>query len=87
VERSGFVLSTWDTEHGVQELAVRRGRGNADRLVERYVGYAERADALTRRQVANTGVALILAFGDRLRVCYANEPWAVSTPSTAVAGM
>jgi AraC-like DNA-binding protein len=76
VEGSGFVLSTWESKHGVHELAVRGGRGEAERLVRRYVGYRERADGLTRGQMANAGVALILAFGDPLHVGYVHESWA-----------
>jgi AraC-like DNA-binding protein len=76
VAACGYVISTWTTERGVHELAVRGGRGSVHPLVRRYVGYRERADELCRRHVANAGVCLILAFGDPVRVGYADEPWA-----------
>lgn len=76
MEGSGFVLTTWNTDRGVHELAERGGRGFAERFVRQYVGYRERANELTRRQVAHVGVGVVLAFGDPLRVGYSNQPWA-----------
>lgn len=62
----GFVLTRWETDRGVHELAIRRGRGVGAPMVSRYAGYSERTAPLQRRQVAHFGVGLVLAFGDPL---------------------
>jgi len=63
------VPTRWETEHSVHETAVRGARGTARRAVRAYVGYEEwPTSRMVRREVARCGLALILAFGDRLDV-------------------
>jgi AraC-like DNA-binding protein len=62
----GFVLTRWETERGVHEMATRPGRGAAAPMITRYAGYSEHTAPLRRRQVAHLGVGVVLAFGDPL---------------------
>jgi len=64
------MLTRWETERSVHEMATREGAGPATGRVRRYAGYDERAQAQTRREVAKTGISLVLAFGDPLAVAY-----------------
>jgi AraC-like DNA-binding protein len=51
-------------------MATRKGAGASAQRVKRYAGYTEWAQSQTRREVAKTGVSLILAFGDPLIARY-----------------
>lgn len=71
----GFTLARWETERGVHEMATREGAGASARRVKRYAGYAEWTPPQTRREVAKTGVSLVLAFGDPLTAHFeASQP-------------
>jgi AraC-like DNA-binding protein len=66
---AGGVVTRWETDRSVHELMVRRASGPAGEVVRGYVGYEEwPGQPLTRRRVARPGMALILAFGDRIEV-------------------
>ena len=77
---SAVTLTRWETDSSVHEMVTRRGAGAAAELVSRYAGYDELATLHTRREVANTGVSLILAFGDPLGIAYdeSEEPRALN---------
>ena len=64
---TAVVLTRWETDVSVHETAVRAADGPARSAVRGYVGYEEwPGDAMTRREVARCGVAVILGFGDPL---------------------
>jgi AraC-like DNA-binding protein len=73
MERVGFTVQRWESESGYHDLVISQGRGGAATLAERYAGYREVGDGITRRTTASTGIALILAFGDPLIVAYGDE--------------
>jgi AraC-like DNA-binding protein len=63
------VLTHWETDRSVHETAVRGAVGTARNAVRGYVGYEEwPTSPMIRRELARCGIALILAFGDRLDV-------------------
>jgi AraC-like DNA-binding protein len=63
------VLTRWETDRSAHETAVRGADGAARAAVRGYVGYEEwPRNAILRREIARCGIALILAFGDRLDV-------------------
>lgn len=63
------VLTRWETERSTHEIAVRAAGVPAAAAVDGYVGYEEwPARSMSRREVARSGIALILAFGDPLDV-------------------
>ncbi len=64
--RAGFTLTRWETGHGVHERATRVPGSSAGRMVTRYAGYTEHGLAFRRREIAGSGVGLVLAFGDPL---------------------
>jgi len=70
VASTGYRLSRWETERDVHEMATRVRAGTASRCVRRYAGYEEQSAILTRREVAQAGTSLVLAFGDRVTVAY-----------------
>jgi AraC-like DNA-binding protein len=65
-----LTFARWESDGGVHEMATREGAGGAAGRVRRYAGYDERAPAQTRREVAKTGISLVLALGDPLVVTY-----------------
>jgi AraC-like DNA-binding protein len=66
---TGVVLTRWEADRSVHETAVRGANGAAQNAVRGYVGYEEwPSRPMIRREVARCGIALILAFGDRLDV-------------------
>jgi AraC-like DNA-binding protein len=66
---SAVVLTHWESDRSVHETALRSPSGAAEISVRGYVGYEEwPTSPMTRREIARCGIALILAFGDRLDV-------------------
>jgi AraC-like DNA-binding protein len=66
---TGVDITRWETDRSVHETAVRDAAGAARNAVRGYVGYEERLiSPMVRREIARCGIALILAFGDRLDV-------------------
>ncbi len=62
-------ITRWETDRSVHETAVRDAAGAARNAVRGYVGYEEwLSSPMLRREIARCGIALILAFGDRLDV-------------------
>lgn len=63
------IVTRWQSDRSVHEWAVGSADGAAGRSARGYVGYEEWPTApMVRREVARNGLALILAFGDRLEV-------------------
>jgi AraC-like DNA-binding protein len=68
------VVKYWQSERSAHEWAVRGPGAAATGMVRGYVGYEEWPNApMIRREIARNGLAMILAFGDRLDVCDGTE--------------
>jgi AraC-like DNA-binding protein len=83
----GLVLTRRVSERGVHDWAQRAGGASCADAVREYVGYEEWAPGgFVRREVARSGVALILGFGDVMDVYDGHVGSATRTMGAFVVG-
>ena len=83
----GLVLTRRVSERGVHDWAQRAGGASCAGAVREYIGYEEWAPGgFVRREVARSGVALILAFGDVMDIYDGNVASTARTMGAFVVG-